>query len=222
MRTGPPAEAVRIARPLCPHVIPVGWRDIGVVEHVQPDFPVCFVGKLGEERILEEQVLRRQGDAPGDQVIPQGNLADVETERVGNPAARFRGCGPDTRLADPLRQADGGIVPAMRQCPRVPDAERPPDRPRASAQHSHLHSVAVRGSSLYDRHPASSVTTARLACSGNAARRVCRMTTSLGSAIAGDDHEGEALGRGIQRCGWAGCCTSLGFLRRGRAGPAGK
>jgi hypothetical protein len=31
--------------------------DIGGVGHVQPDFPVCFFGKLGGERVLEEQIL---------------------------------------------------------------------------------------------------------------------------------------------------------------------
>jgi hypothetical protein len=37
-------------------------------------------GGLGGERGLEEQVLRRHGDAPGDQVVPVSDLADVEIE----------------------------------------------------------------------------------------------------------------------------------------------
>jgi hypothetical protein len=105
-----------------------------------PRFPGTFRG----ERELEEQVLRRQGDAPGDQVIPVSDLADVEIERVRNPAARLRGRGAGARryLVDPWQQVGGGIGPALRHWPRLPDAMRPPDQlVREPAQHFHALSV---------------------------------------------------------------------------------
>lgn len=96
-------------RPRVLHVIPcsdviLADRDIGRVGHVQPDFR--FLGRLGDERELEEQVLRRQGDAPGDQVIPVSDLANVEIERVRNPGLRRRGrdAGDRRYLADPWQQ----------------------------------------------------------------------------------------------------------------------
>jgi hypothetical protein len=41
---------------------------------------VFFLGDFGDERPLEDQVVVRQGDALGDQVMPEGNFADVEIE----------------------------------------------------------------------------------------------------------------------------------------------
>jgi hypothetical protein len=98
------------------HLIPcsdaiLAGRDIGAVGHVQPGFR--SLGTFGGERELEAQVLRRQGGAPGDQVIPVSDLPDVEIKWVRNPGLRRRGWGPGARryLADPWPQV-GGIGPA--------------------------------------------------------------------------------------------------------------
>src|SRR5689334_3090439 len=59
----------------CSHVVPAD-REVGAVTRVQPD--VRALGRFGDERELEEQVCRGQGDTPGDQVTSAGDLADVE------------------------------------------------------------------------------------------------------------------------------------------------
>ena len=108
MRTGP-ARGPRVLHVIaCCYAIPAD-RDIGAVTHVQPD--LSSLGRFGGERELEEQVIRRQGDAPGDQVVPVGDLADFEIEWVRNPGLWRRGSGAPRCLADPRRKADGGSGP---------------------------------------------------------------------------------------------------------------
>jgi len=44
------------------------------------------LGRFGDECPLDDQHRVRQGDAPNDQVISVGDLADIEIELVGAPA----------------------------------------------------------------------------------------------------------------------------------------
>jgi hypothetical protein len=89
----------------CSYVILAG-RDIGGVGHVQPD--LRSLGTFGDERELEEQVLRVQGDGPGDQVVPVSDLADVEIEWVRN--LRRRGGGVQAPAATSLIPGGGSAV----------------------------------------------------------------------------------------------------------------